>query len=100
MLERDIEAYLVKRVKELGGEVRKVSWLGRNGAPDRFVMLPPQFVADRKLPVQPRTSFWVELKAPGQKAKPHQLREHARMEAMGERVVVVDSHEGVDEVLG
>ena len=100
MLEREVEAYLVKRVKELGGEVRKVNWLGRNGAPDRFVMLPPQFIADRKLPVQPRTAFWVELKAPGQKAKPHQLREHARMEAMGERVVVVDSLEGVDEVLG
>lgn len=99
MLERDIEAHLVKRVKELGGEVRKVKWIGRNGAPDRLVMLPPRFAADRKLPVQPRTSVWVELKAPGQKAKPHQLREHERMRNMGELVVVVDSIEGVEGLL-
>jgi len=38
MRESDIEAHLVKRVKELGGEVRKVKWIGRNGAPDRLVM--------------------------------------------------------------
>ena len=38
--ERDIERHLVKRVKELGGEVRKVQWIGRRGAPDRLVMLP------------------------------------------------------------
>lgn len=40
MNERDIEAHLVKRVKALGGEVRKVQWVGRRGAPDRIVMLP------------------------------------------------------------
>ena len=99
MRESDIEKHLVKRVRELGGEVRKVSWIGRRGAPDRLVMLPPKFVAERKLPVHPRTSFWVELKAPGEKAKPHQLREHERMRAMGERVEVIDSMEQIDEVL-
>ena len=41
MRESEVEAYLVKRVKALGGEVRKVKWLGRNGAPDRLAMLPP-----------------------------------------------------------
>ena len=29
--ESHIEAYLVKRAKELGGEVRKVKWIGRTG---------------------------------------------------------------------
>lgn len=38
--EAKIEAYLVKQVKALGGEVRKVKWIGRRGAPDRLVMLP------------------------------------------------------------
>ena len=94
MRESEIEAHLVKRVKELGGEVRKVQWVGRNGAPDRLVML-PSIVQGR---ATDRT-VWVELKAPGQKAKPHQLREHERMRAMGQRVFVVDSIEGVEELL-
>jgi len=85
--ESDIEQYLVERVKALGGEVRKVKWIGRRGAPDRIVILPGLFV-------------WVELKAPGRRADPHQLREHRRMLHMGQRVEVVDSFEGVDEVLG
>lgn len=86
MRERDVEQYLVEQVKAKGGEVRKVRWIGRHGAPDRIVMLP-----DR--------TIWVELKAPGEKAKPHQVREHERMRRMGQRVEVVDSFEGVDEVL-
>jgi len=94
--ESDIEKYLVKRVKELGGEVRKVQWIGRSGAPDRLVMLPRQ-EAYRQTLNDP--TIWIELKAPGKKAEPHQLREHERMRKMGQRVVVIDSLEGVDEVL-
>ena len=86
MLERDIEAYLVKRVQSLGGEVRKAAWIGRRGAPDRCVML------DGK-------TIFAELKAPGVAAQPHQLREHARMRKMGQRVEVIDSLEGVDAML-
>lgn len=84
--ESDIESYLVERVRDMQGEVRKVKWLGRHGAPDRIVMVPGR-------------TIWVELKAPGEKAKPHQVREHERMRRMGQRVEVVDSFEGVDEVL-
>jgi hypothetical protein len=81
-----IEQYLVKRVKELNGGVRKVRWVSCRGAPDRFVMLPGAAV-------------WVELKAPGEKPKPHQLREHERMRAAGQRVEVISSFEGVDKLL-
>lgn len=90
--ERNIEQYLVNRVKMLGGEVRKVQWIGRRGAPDRLVMLP---VNDWGRDV----TIWVEVKAPGEKAKPHQLREHERMRKMGQRVEVVDTFEAVDEIL-
>jgi len=120
MLERYIEDYLVKRVNELGGEVRKVAWPGRRGAPDRFVMLPgnnavlatPVAVAMKDpravewlTEVQRRVegvgrSFFVELKAPNKKPDPHQLREHERMRALGQRVEVIDSIEGVDRLLG
>ncbi len=95
--ESDIEKYLVKRVKELGGECRKLQWIGRNGAPDRLVMLPLTPLSAGK-PHEGRT-IWVELKAPGQKPRPNQLREHERMRAMGQRVEVIDSIEGVDDLL-
>ena len=96
MRERDIEAHLVKRVKALGGEVRKVQWIGRRGAPDRLVMLPRQMV---QADIWQRSAIWVELKATGVKPEAHQLREHIRMRAMGQRVVVIDSIEGVEELL-
>ena len=111
MRESDIEKYLVQRVKALGGEVRKVQWVGRRGAPDRLVMLPQveHKAWDSKTSAsrvcwaedwtKPARTIWVELKAPGLKAELHQLREHNRMRAMGQHVVVIDSLDGVDEVL-
>ena len=86
MRERDVEQYLVEQVKAKGGECRKLRWIGRNGAPDRIVMLNGQVI-------------FIELKAPGEKCRPRQIREHERMRRMGQRVEVVDSFEGVDEVL-
>lgn len=87
MLERDIEEHLVRRTRELGGEVRKVKWIGRRGAPDRVVFLPGSRL------------FWVELKRPGGAAEPHQAREHARMRGMGQTVLVVDSLAAIDALL-
>ena len=84
--ESDIEDYLVKRVRAMGGEVRKVRWIGRRGAPDRLVMMPT-------------ATIWVELKAPGKVPEPHQLREHERMRALGQRVEVVDSLQSVEALL-
>ncbi len=95
MRESIIEQYLVDWVKALGGEVRKVKWLGHRGAPDRLVMLPRR---DRF--GDPIGVIWVELKATGEKPKPHQVREHNRMRKMGQRVEVIDSLKGVDALLG
>ena len=103
MKEADIETYLAKRVRELGGECRKVTWQGRKGAPDRLVMLPGR---DALGEFRSNRTIWVELKAPGLAAlfphTPHerqQAREHDRMREMGQRVVVVDSFTRVDELL-
>ena len=87
MRESDIEDCLVRRAKQLGGEVRKLRWIGRRGAPDRVVFLPGSRL------------YWVELKRPGGTAEPHQAREHARMRGMGQRVVVVDSLAAIDALL-
>jgi len=81
--ERDVEAYLVQRVKALGGEVRKVKWIGRKGAPDRLVLLPG-------------CSVWVEIKRPRACATPGQLREHERLRSAGQIVLVLDTFGAVD----
>lgn len=85
MRESTVEDYLDRRVREEGGETRKVQWLGRRNAPDRRVMLP-------------RVGFpcWVELKAPGEEPRVGQKREHQRLRELGEIVHVIDSFEGVD----
>lgn len=98
MRERDIEKHLVQRVKELGGEVRKVKWIGRRGAPDRLVML-PEVAGDFGWDTIFAQTIWVELKATGVAPEDYQIREHKRMRAMGQRVVVIDSIEGVEELL-
>lgn len=112
--ERDIEKHLVNRVVQLGGEVRKVEWIGRRGAPDRLVMLPerevklhdPRLNRDYTTHTNPAQTIFVELKSPGKAAtfpadahERAQHREHERMRAMGQRVEVIDSIEGVEELL-
>ena len=87
MRERDIEKYLVSMVRAVGGEVRKLQFIGRRGAPDRMVILPSGVL------------WFVELKAPGKKAQPHQVREMARLAAMRQNVMLIDSLEGVEALL-
>lgn len=87
MREREVERHLVRRVKVMRGEVRKVKWIGRRGAPDRYVMLRG---------VEP---FWVELKASGKRATDAQTREHQRMWRFGVHVYVCDSVESVNDML-
>jgi len=99
MRESVIEKYLVKQVKALGGEVRKVQWVGHRGAPDRLVMLPDRFATNPYPMWFKPITVWVELKATGVAPEAHQLREHDRMRSMGQRVEVIDSIEAVDRLL-
>lgn len=83
MLESTVENHLNERVRAAGGDVRKATWLGRRHCPDRRVM-------------HPARCCWVEVKRPGEKPRPGQQREHDRMRALGEDVVVVSTLEEVD----
>lgn len=86
MRESTVEDYLTDRIKALGGETRKLKWIGRNHAPDRLVGIPG------RLPVL------VELKAPGKRPRPGQVREHERLRiCFGFQVLVIDTHDGVDQ---
>lgn len=84
MRESVVEKYLKRRVKAEGGLTRKFVSPNQRGVVDQLVVF-----------AGGRVSF-VEVKAPGEKAKPHQVREHNRLKAMGCTVRVIDSKEGVD----
>lgn len=85
--EREVEAELVRRVQAAGGQAYKFTSPGRRGVPDRVVLLPG------------RAPEFVEVKRKGQKAKPHQLREHERMRAAGAVVHIIDDLAGIDRLL-
>jgi len=89
-----IENYFVKRVRETGGKVRKLKWIGHNGAPDRMVWWPAK--KEYKTPL----IYFIELKAPGKKATPQQKSEHIKMIADGLHVRTISSIDGVDRFLG
>ncbi|MET4892518.1 VRR-NUC domain-containing protein [Morganella morganii] len=74
-----IERHLVNEVKKAGGIAYKFVSPGRRAVPDRLVLLPGGKV------------IFVECKAPGEKPRADQLREHARLFALGHQVIVLDS---------
>lgn len=86
MRERDIERYLVERCKALGALCYKWTSPGHAGVPDRIVVFPTGQVV------------FVELKAPGQKPRPAQLREIERLRENKQMVVVADCIEDVEEL--
>ncbi|MDX7998791.1 VRR-NUC domain-containing protein [Xenorhabdus sp. Reich] len=81
-----IEKHLVNEVKKAGGIAYKFVSPGRRSVPDRIVVLPNGRVV------------FVECKAPGENPRPDQLREHERLRALGQTVVVLDS-KNVEEIL-
>lgn len=80
--EGKVKAYLAKRIRALGGDVRFARWIGRNDCPDCRVMLPTR-------------CCWVETKA-GEKPRATQEREFAEMRRLGETVLILASIEEVD----
>lgn len=81
MLEKQIEATLVRRVKELGGLCEKFVSPGRRSVPDRIITLPGGRIV------------FVELKAPGKRPTELQERDHARRRALGCEVRLIDNTE-------
>ena len=87
MREKTIEQHLVKAVKNSGGIAPKLVSPGFDGMPDRLVLLPGGRMA------------FAELKAPGRKPRPPQLRRMAQLSRLGFRVYVIDGPEQINEVL-
>ena len=85
MLESKIEKKLKKEVEKIGGFSLKFTSPGTAGVPDRLVLLPKGRL------------YFVELKAPGKKLRPLQLKRKEQLEALGFKVYVIDSYKKIDE---
>ena len=87
MEEQNIELFLIKQVCLKSGLCLKMNSITMNGLPDRLVLLP-----EGKM-------FFAELKAPGKKPRPEQVRVHESLRKLGFDVYVIDSTAKVKEIL-
>ena len=87
MREKQIEQRLSQRVKQLGGVAFKFVSPGMDGMPDRLILLHGG-----------RAAF-AELKAPGLRPRPLQLRRKRQLETLGFRVCVIDHPDQIGGVL-
>ena len=88
ILEKDVEAALVKRVKALGGTAEKFTSPARRSVPDRLITLPNGKIV------------FVETKAPGKKVTLKQALDHERRRALGCDVRVIDTVEAANAFTG
>ena len=81
MLEYQIERTLINEIKASGGLALKLVSPSMNGLPDRLVLLPGG------------RCLFVELKAPGQKMRPLQLKRAEQLRELGFQVFCIDNIE-------
>lgn len=84
--EAKIEAYLLKRVKQIGGLCWKFVSPGNAGVPDRVV-------------VYNSTVTFVELKSPGGRVSPLQWQMIQQLRNRGARVYILWSKQDVEEFI-
>lgn len=88
MLERAVESYLKRRVKECGGDCEKHVSPGRNGVPDDIVSWPFGY------------KDWVECKRPKRHTlRKHQERDHMRRREMGHQVWLIICKDDVESYI-
>lgn len=85
MLEKQIEAYLVKRVKEIGGLAYKFTSPAHRGVADRVVCLPDG------------STWFVELKTEGGRLSPLQQVFQSDMARLNQNYACLWSKEHVNE---
>ncbi len=89
MLEKNVEAYFCRQVKErLHGKAYKFTSPGNNGVQDRIVIVPPS-----------GRVYFVELKRPGETPRPLQRFVHDEMRNMGCVVLTIDTKSKVDSFI-
>ena len=87
MRERDLERYTTMFIKSHGGLALKFISPGYAGVPDRLVLMPGGKMC------------FMELKAPGRKPRPLQVRRIKQLRALGFKVYVVDGKEEIGGII-
>lgn len=87
MRERDLERYTTMFIKSHGGLALKFISPGYAGVPDRLVLMPGGKMC------------FMELKAPGRKTRPLQVRRIEQLRALGFKVYVVDGKEEIGGII-
>ena len=85
--ERQIEQRLVTETRKRGGMALKFVSPSFAGMPDRLILLPDGKMA------------FVEVKAPGQKPRPLQVKRHAMLRKLGFKVFVLDAASDIPVIL-
>lgn len=88
--EKDVEKYLCKKIKELGGKAYKFVSPGNAGVPDRICIIP----AGDKAKV-----VFVEAKRPGGVLRMRQCQKLKELRGIKAECAVVDSYERVNELI-
>ena len=87
MREKIIERKFIQAVKAMGGIALKFTSPGVDGMPDRLVILPIGYIA------------FVEVKAPGLKPRPLQVKKHEMLRRLGCKVFVLDDEGQIVKLL-
>jgi len=82
--ERDVEQALVRHVRICGGLALKFISPGVDGVPDRICLWPGGRLA------------FVEVKRPGAKPRPLQVRRAEQLRELGFKVAIIDSPEAAE----
>lgn len=85
--EHQIEEQLVKIVKAQGGLCLKINSTSMTGLPDRLLLLPEGKFA------------FVEVKRPGKKPRPIQVKRMNDLKKLGFRCYVLDNLEQIDTII-
>lgn len=87
MNEKDIEKKFVEAVRKSGGIAPKFVSPGLDGVPDRMILFPKGRIA------------FAELKAPGKRMRPLQVRRTQQLERLGFTVYYIDKLEQIGGVI-
>ena len=87
MSEKDIEQYLVKKVRQCGGKAYKFVSPGNAGVPDRLVIFPNGEV------------IFVELKSPEKVPTVLQTTKHKELRKLNQKVLVIDNKQLIEDLI-
>ena len=86
-MEKRLETRLKREAERLNGMYLKFTPQGTNGMPDRLILFPVNLL------------YFTEIRAPGKKLRPLQVKRKQQLERMGFKVYVIDSFKAIEDFI-